>query len=127
MIDLYLATPYTSHLPEVREHRFRQARQATGWLMGKGLVAYSPIAHSHPIHQLCDLPHAWDFWSRVDYRFIDASRALMILMIPGWRSSTGVNAELVYAREKGKPIWWMQPVREAGTRSTWSAPCPPTP
>jgi hypothetical protein len=122
MIDLYLCSPYTSHLPEVREHRFRQACQAAGWLLSKGLVAFSPIAHSHPIHDLCDLPHDWSFWERTDHRFVDASHALMVLMIPGWISSIGVNAELAYAGQRDKPVWWMQPIRGGGYRVSRERP-----
>lgn len=111
MIDLYLISPYSHHEPAVRTHRFLDACRAAAWLMDKGLVVFSPIAYGHHLCRLCDLPYTWEAWERVDHAFIDSCRAVIVLMIPGWRSSAGVKAEIAYARQTGKPVWWMLPIQ----------------
>jgi hypothetical protein len=51
----------------------------------------------------------------------------IVLTLPGWRESVGVQAEIAIARELGKPVTFLQPVAAASLattgarKGTWSA------
>lgn len=100
----YLATPYSHPLTEIREARFQAAAFVAGELMKTGKFIYSPIAHSHSIALATDMPTGWDFWEKQDMVMLDRSSELIVLMLPGWDTSTGVNAETVEARRLGLPV-----------------------
>jgi hypothetical protein len=56
------------------------------------------------------MPTTWDFWSVVDYKFLDASSELYVLMLDCWDKSTGVAAEIKYAEQIGLPIKYITEV-----------------
>lgn len=105
----YLATPYTHDDPAVRAERFDVVNRVAGELMRKGEIVYSPISHTHPIAQECELPQVWcDFWEHQDRPFLEASYRLVVLKQDGWDKSRGVKAEIAIAEELGLPIQYME-------------------
>ena len=104
---IYLASPYSHRSVEVRDQRFRQACVAAGKLMKQGHVVFSPIAHTHPIAELVDLPKDWAFWARQDLFFLSESDRLVVLRLAGWQESRGVRAEIKYAEDQGIPVEYM--------------------
>lgn len=105
---IYLASPYTHPDPRVRERRFQEACRVSASLLRAGVVVFSPIAHSHPIANY-GLPTSWEFWSQVDREYLARCDLLAILTIPGWRESTGVQAEIEIAKELGLRIIYINP------------------
>lgn len=103
----YLASPYSHPDPAVREARFVAVCKVAGEMMGRGHVVYSPIAHSHPIAMHCDLPKDWLFWGKQDRTMIALCDRVVVLTIDGWQESTGVQAEIEYAKSIGKPVTYM--------------------
>jgi hypothetical protein len=101
---IYIASPYSHGAENVRRDRFDAVCEYAGRLMQLGHVVYSPIAHSHPIAMRVGLPTDWDYWKTFDHAMITRSTALMVLMLPGWRESEGVTAEIKMARELGIPV-----------------------
>ena len=107
---IYLASPYSQPDPHVREWRYRQAILATAYLIRRGLVPFSPIVHSHPIACLGgDLAGDWSFWRRQDELFMDACGGIVVLMLPGWRESIGVTAEIRYMADRGIAAEYLNP------------------
>jgi nucleoside 2-deoxyribosyltransferase len=106
---IYLASPYSDPNPVVMEERFRAACIAAGELMNQGLVVFSPIAHTHPIAVACNLPRGWDYWHQFDLEFIRAADALIVLRLPGWNKSKGIDGELSIARDLCIPIDFIDP------------------
>lgn len=106
---IYLASPYTHSDHAVMEQRFDAACRAAGKLMAEGHVVFSPIAHTHPIAVRCELPRGWNFWERYDREFVLASEKVVVLMLPGWRESNGVSAEIKIADAAGIPVEYMEP------------------
>jgi sugar phosphate isomerase/epimerase len=106
---IYLASPYTHPEPEVMEQRFDAACRAAGALMAKGLIVFSPIAHTHGIAVRCELPRGWDFWAKFDREFVERAECVIVLRLAGWETSRGVAAELRIAEEAGIPIEYMDP------------------
>ena len=105
MSDLiYLAGPYSDPSESVVEHRYDAHLEAAAQLIAAGSLVFSPIAHTHPLAMAHELPADFDFWRQFDERMIDACDKVVVLCIDGWDRSTGVQAELEYARAQGKEI-----------------------
>lgn len=106
---VYLATPYTHADPKVCEARFRAVNAAAAKLMRDGLKIFSPISHSHPIAMAGELPIGWEFWREFDWAYLTHCHKIIVLKLDGWETSTGVTAELAFARELGLEILGMDP------------------
>jgi hypothetical protein len=106
---IYLAAPYTHKKRSVMVYRFRKINKAAAIIMGKGYYLYSPISHTHPIADAGELPRGWDFWGGYDEIMISACKVLVVLMLDGWKESTGVNAEIKIAQRLGLPIEYISP------------------
>lgn len=104
---IYLACPYSHPNSDVREYRFRHANQAAAKLMREGHIVYSPISHTHPIAVDGDLPLDWAYWQSVDEFYIRLCEKVVVLMLTGWKSSKGVQAEIEIARALDKPVEFM--------------------
>lgn len=51
----------------------------------------------------------WLFWRRVDTEYLRVSRKLVVLMLPGWEVSVGVQAEIKLAKSMDLPIVYLDP------------------
>jgi len=111
---VYLASPYRSfdENPEVagrmEKKRYELACQYAGQLMQFGLRVFSPIAHSHGIgEQHHHVRHDQDFWMQQDEAWLRNASALVVLMLPGWSHSAGVNLENDFWHDMHRaPIYW---------------------
>ena len=103
-MKIYLAIPYTGN--EIKS--FQTANLVAGLLMNQGHIVLSPISHTHPIAQECDLPKEWGFWKKQDESFIGWCDELHIVKLNGYENSTGVNAEIEIAKTLGKPVKYIE-------------------
>lgn len=106
---IYLAAPYTHKERAVMVERFERINAIAAKFMAAGLYVFSPISHTHPIADAGTLPRGWDFWKGYDETMISRCNQLYVLMLPGWRESTGVNAEMEIAEKMGIPIYYVTP------------------
>lgn len=104
MKKIYLASPYSDPYPAIQEQRFLAVCKKAGELMNLGLLIYSPIAHSHPIAKLCDLPKDYKYWQKVNHEFIMWADEVWVLMLPGWECSRGIKDELEFADSLEKTV-----------------------
>ncbi len=100
---IYPASPYSHPDPAVREQRFRAACRLAAAFLRAGMLVFSPIAHSHPLVEF-GLPTDWRFWERYDRAHLERCDEVVVLMLDGWKESAGVQAEIRFARELGKPV-----------------------
>lgn len=105
---IYLATPYSDPDKNVQEKRFEQACKVAGELMRRGVNVFSPIAHTHPIAQHCELPTGWEFWEQYDRQHIGLCSEVLVVKMAGWEQSKGVQAEIKIAKSLGIPINFME-------------------
>lgn len=109
----YLASPYSHPDPDVREVRYIAACRAAAKLMLKGVPAFSPIAHTHPIeaHGMSDLMHKppHEFWMKQDIAILRKCEKLAVLCIDGWDRSRGVTEEIHLAQRLGIPVEYIKP------------------
>jgi len=100
---IYLASPYSHPDPAVRDQRYLAACRATVSLLLAGKSVFSPIVHGHPLMQL-GLSGDWQFWKRHDQWHISMCDEVLVLAIPGWDESEGVQAEIEFAQRLGKVV-----------------------
>lgn len=101
---VYLASPFSHANPIVREERFRRVCRHAAAMMKAGRVVFSPIVHNHPVAKEHDLPRGWGFWSRMDEPFLRVADEVVVLQLPGWEISKGVQAEIALAKRLGIPV-----------------------
>lgn len=107
---IYLASPYTHALSAVQYDRFAAACVAAGHLLREGKHVFSPIAHSHPIARWAKLGTLAADWRAYNLEMLGMCNRLVVLRLPGWEESVGVRMEVAWARERGMPVEFMDPV-----------------
>jgi len=106
----YLGTPYSHPDPLVRHARYiLVTKVAAAMMLEKDVMVYSPITNCHPMADLYDLPKSWGFWSKRDIRILRICDRMMILQVPGWEGSVGLQAERKLAAEMDVPIFHTVP------------------
>ena len=68
-------------------------------MLQSGLAVYSPIVHCHELAKIADLPREAAFWMKYNFTMLAAAEILGVLMLPGWKESVGVTAEISKARD----------------------------
>ena len=106
MKKLYIACPYSDIDKELS---YRVSMGIAAYFINKGFNAFAPIVHSHPIAKFYELPGGFDFWSQIDYQYIDWCDEIVVVMLDGWEESTGVQAEIEYAVMNGKTVSRIDP------------------
>lgn len=79
-------------------------------LMNAGYLVISPIAASHAIAVKHNLPGDYKYWQEWNHALIDACSELWVCTMSGWAKSTGVKGEIEYAKSKGIPILYYDPI-----------------
>jgi hypothetical protein len=103
---VYLACPYSSKEPHMLAVRWAVANRVAAKLMAEGNYIFSPISHTHPIKEVSNgtLPGGWEYWEGFDRQFLSFCKKIIVIRIPGWKESTGVQAEIKIGYEFGIPI-----------------------
>ena len=105
MIKVYLACPYSHIDKSVREHRVERVNKKAAELMMSGYLVFSPLSHSHPISEHCDVdPCDNGFWLRQDLWILKFCDELHILCIDGWEESRGIKIEIKEAINIGMEV-----------------------
>ena len=107
MKKIYLATPYSHPMQNIRRDRFNEVNIVAGYLMRQGFLVFSPISHAHPIIEAGDLPKGWELWSEYDLTFIEWADEIFVLRQDGWEESVGVTAEIKLAKKLNKPVKYL--------------------
>jgi len=111
MKKIYLASPYSHPDDTIKIHRFKRIAEVVASLMrkdGKSLF-FSPIAFSHPVALYGNMDGSWVSWKKIDIEFINFCEELWVVMLDGWKESTGVKEELRYALDQNKTVRFYQP------------------
>lgn len=109
----YLSIPYNSKKADPDEAtaevawRMEQFWNAVAYFIRKGSHVWSPMTLEPAVRSHPDIPRDWAYWAGYSNKLLHASHAIIVLCLPGWEESTGVQAELTGARELGLPIGYM--------------------
>lgn len=99
---IYMASPYGHNKPvELRQERYEVALQAEAAMMNAGHMIYSPIVHRHPGAVLGLYPSGWEYWQHFDELILSRCDEIAVLLLDGWKESTGVQAEIAIAERLG--------------------------
>lgn len=107
---IYMASPYSSHLPdgqrnfEVEERNYVKAISATGHLMRKGALVYSPIVHWHVVDIVFSGEIGYEDYLAADLEMLRRCDEVHVLMADGWEKSNGIKVELSQANTFGKVV-----------------------
>lgn len=104
MMMIYLACPYTHPESVVREIRYQQALYVTGVLSRDKSIVYCPIVHNHNIANSMNMPVDFKFWREIDIEILKKADDLFVLLLPGWKDSIGLKAEIEFAESINIPI-----------------------
>lgn len=101
----YVATPYTKYEAGT-DMAWNDACVAMAALLKMNVPAFSPIVHCHPVAHIGRLD-ALDqkAWMRLNARFLGAASALVVVRMPGWDESSGVEEEINHFLSARKPIF----------------------
>lgn len=93
----YLACPYSHSSKEVMGQRFNIVNKVAAKLIAKGRFIFSPISQSHPMVEY-GLSTDWEYWQEYDNFILSHCSKLIVLCLPGWDTSVGVQAEIQIAK-----------------------------
>jgi len=105
----YLGLPYTDKNKFILNFRAEISNLIAVELMKQGRIIFAPISSWHPMAMKYDLPIDFEYWSRLDEEFIKVSKRLLIIQLPGWDTSKGVNLETEIANHYNIPIEYINP------------------
>jgi hypothetical protein len=91
----------------VREQRFRAACRVVATHLRAGRPTFSPIVHSHALVEH-GLPTNWKFWEPFNRPHVERCSEVVVLMLAGWETSIGVQAEIKLAKELGRPVRFVE-------------------
>jgi len=95
---IYLAGPYTSPDPTIQDKRFIKLVHVTSKLMMMGYTVVTPVLSGVPLSLLDKVENSHEFWMQQDLPVLNKANEMLILALPGWQDSTGLCAEMYYAR-----------------------------
>ena len=110
----YLAAPYTSRDPGDVEARAAAMCRADARLMKAGIFTVSPLL-KHLTLQHAELPSDWAYWKDYSTTLMQRVDFVAVLMLQGWRESTGVQAELALAERFNLPVMFIYEEIEEGS------------
>lgn len=107
---IYLAAPYSHASDIVRHQRFEQVTKIAASLVSSGQMVFSPITHSHPMMEHAKLGAGWRTWEELDRKVMLVCTDVYVVMLPGWKESEGVMAEISLAKQMGLKVRYFLPV-----------------
>lgn len=105
---VYLGIPYTGTKDEMN-FRASVADIVARDLSYKGVMVYSPISSWHHIAIEYNMPTEYTFWKDMCESFLSRCDKLIVIRLPGWETSVGLQGEIEFARENGIEIEYFDP------------------
>lgn len=103
---IYLAAPYTHDNPLIQAQRAAIITRVAAAIAATDRPVFSPITHGVAMveHLPIELVRDHAFWMRQCMALLIKADSLMVLEMPGWTRSQGVQAEIAKAIAMGMPI-----------------------
>lgn len=110
----YVASPYSHSDDAVQVDRFEQAVKFVAWCAVQKIVVHSPIVHWHYVARWNEMRTDAETWARQNDTLVLCAARVILLTLPGWKHSIGVQRELEIAAEKRRPIFTAEPLVDRG-------------
>lgn len=105
----YLASPY-SKFPRGIDEAYREICVNQALLIKHGIPVFCPISHTHgPARHGGIDPLDHNVWIPADMPFMHAAKSLIVCMMDSWQESYGIQVEMRYFFDNGRPIYKMEP------------------
>lgn len=105
---IYLAAPYSAPDRKTERMRFQKTCEVQAMLMAAGIAVFSPLANSIPAVELGNLEIDHADFMRFDNIVLRRCDELLVLALPGWHESKGVQEEIQEAIALRKPVLVIQ-------------------
>jgi Domain of unknown function (DUF1937) len=114
----YIAGPYSNDAPanrsrnasaEKRIARFNAVTELARCMIENGELIYSPLTMTHPIDIRMKHDPGSAFWVTFDEAFMVHCDRIIVLKLPGWDESSGVNREIKFFSEMGIEAQYVDP------------------
>lgn len=105
---VYLGVPYTGTKEEMN-FRAMVVDTIARDLSYKGIMVYSPISSWHHISCSYGMPTNYYFWQDMCESFLSRCSKLMVVKLPGWTTSVGLQSEIKFAKENTIAIEYINP------------------
>ena len=112
----YIGQPYSHEDEAVRHNRYEFALAFVAAKTRAGEIVYSPIVHFHNAAMEHNLPEGGAIWRPVNRAMLLAANRLIVLALPGWSCSPGLEFEMKLARENRIPIKYVIPDHKMQTQ-----------
>lgn len=105
---LYFASPYSHRFRTVRWWRTRCIRRIMTMVMKAQdeIIPFSPVGATHNLNGL--LP-GFNWVAAYDVFFLLRFDGMIVVQMPGWEESKGIEEELRFCREHGIPYAFAKP------------------
>jgi hypothetical protein len=110
---IYLASPYSDPLPQIRQWRFLKVQQFVWVHLQMGRTIISPIVYGHQFAEIYGAAYAAGAWADFNFGLLSRCDELWILRLPGWEQSGGIALEIEWAKLAGLPITEKEPLQNA--------------
>jgi hypothetical protein len=117
-VIIYLAGPYSNDAPIDRSRdasagkrvaRFNAVTDVARQLIEQSEIVFSPLTMTHPIDLRMKHNPGSSFWITFDEAFMEQCQRLIVLKLPGWDASSGVDREIQFFHENGIEPEWIEP------------------
>ncbi|QKJ88591.1 DUF1937 family protein [Paramixta manurensis] len=110
MRKIFLACPYSHADQEVVNARFVACNEVAATIIESGNLVFSQVTMSHPINLAfthTEKSQVGKRWAPVDAVFMAAMEELIIVDLPGWDQSAGIQREIEFfkARNQRVSLW----------------------
>lgn len=113
----YVASPYTAkegtpfERTKLQQKRFNAVNKAIGRLNDIYEYAFiGPITQSHiTVKHQKNKNTTFANWAKKDFTYISRCDGLWVLMLDGWRESTGVQEEIKFAKAHNIEVKYLEP------------------
>lgn len=73
-------------------------------LISRGDNIVSPMTLEPALQYDSSIPYSWEYWSRYGKKMLGICNKLVVVKLPGWDTSVGVQGEIEIAKQLGLEI-----------------------
>ncbi|MCS2147435.1 DUF1937 family protein [Scandinavium manionii] len=119
MRKIFLACPYSHTDGVVVNERFNTCNQVAATIIESGNIVFSQVSMSHPINQVFQHTEKGEVgkrWAPIDAFFMSTMDELIIIDLPGWDQSVGIQREIAFFEQRGQRVsLWSESQGEFGS------------
>jgi hypothetical protein len=108
---VFVATAYSHPDPAVTEQRKKTVSDVCSDLVNKGIHAVSPVIYGLALYESGKFKDTtWNTWSDFCTALLLKCDAVYVIKGDGWDKSLGVAGEILVARTKNVPVFFIDPL-----------------